>query len=753
MEKAGELKEDKNNIESEVIRRQGRKLMFGKRFQLDENTLPIVEEIGKHMPGGFFIYKDSGEEELLYINEAAMNIFGCSSLDEFQELTGYTFRGMVHPDDYDAITGVINEQIAPNEEGYDYVEYRIIRRDGSVRWVEDYGHHTKTDTYGGIYYVFISDITEKKERMEEDIVRRQQEAREEELLRQLALNEQLLEKEKQRAELDKMITAMASDYRSVYYVDLDADDAVCYRADPEDAKQTPEGEHFPFYDRFRYYCDLYVDDGYRDGYLEFIEPDNIRKALSDENIIAYRYLTHRGGHDVYEMLRMAGVRHPADRDDHIVHAVGVGFTVIDAEMRRQIEYTQTLKEALSAAEEANSAKTTFLSNMSHEIRTPMNAIIGLNTIALENPDLPNVTREQLEQIGVSAHYLLNIINDVLDMSRIESGKMTLNLHDFSFSELLEQVDTIIGEQCREKDISYESRITGRMAEYYKGDEMKLRQILINILGNAVKFTPRGGSVVLTCEETASLKGNATIRFVMSDTGIGMSSEFLPRIFDTFSQEKTSSSNSYGSTGLGMAITKNFVELMNGSIDVESEKNVGTVFTVTVPLRRSALMTSAEKSAQKKSALQHSELHNDGIAGSEKKIKKQKAELNGRRLLLAEDVEVNAQIMMMVLEARGITAELAVNGKIAVQMFKSNEPGYYDAILMDMRMPEMDGLTATKEIRKSGKADAETIPIIALTANAFDEDVQRSLQAGLNAHLAKPVEPDTLYGALETLIKE
>ena len=165
------------------------------------------------------------------------------------------------------------------------------------------------------------------------------------------------------------------------------------------------------------------------------------------------------------------------------------------------------------------------------------------------------------------------------------------------------------------------------------------------------------------------------------------------------------------------------------------------------------MTSAEKSAQKKSALHHSELHNDGIAGSEKKIKKQKAELNGRRLLLAEDVEVNAQIMMMVLEARGITAELAVNGKIAVQMFKSNEPGYYDAILMDMRMPEMDGLTATREIRKSGKADAETIPIIALTANAFDEDVQRSLQAGLNAHLAKPVEPDTLYGALETLIKE
>jgi CheY-like chemotaxis protein len=348
---------------------------------------------------------------------------------------------------------------------------------------------------------------------------------------------------------------------------------------------------------------------------------------------------------------------------------------------------------------------------------------------------------------------LGLINDILDMSRIESGRVTLKNEEFSFREFLDQINIIINGQCVDKGLVYHCSIVGNVSDFYYGDDMKMKQVLINILGNAVKFTPRGGSVVLTCEETASLKGNATIRFVMSDTGIGMSSEFLPRIFDTFSQEKTSSSNSYGSTGLGMAITKNFVELMNGSIDVESEKNVGTVFTVTVPLRRSALMTSAEKSAQKKSALQHSELHNDGIAGSEKKIKKQKAELNGRRLLLAEDVEVNAQIMMMVLEARGITAELAVNGKIAVQMFKLNEPGYYDAILMDMRMPEMDGLTATREIRKSGKADAETIPIIALTANAFDEDVQRSLQAGLNAHLAKPVEPDTLYGALETLIKE
>ena len=704
--------------------------MFGKRFQLNDEMLPIVEEIGSHMPGGFFIYQASGDETLLYINRAAMEIYGCADLDEFKEHTGYSFKGMVYPDDYDAISSSIDEQIGSKEDKIDYVEYRIVRKDGSVRWVDDYGHYTDTDAYGGIYYVFISDITEKKEQA----AARERQA---ELEHQLMMQEKMLEQEKQRAELNSMITAMASDYRSVYHVDLDANDAVCYRTDPDDPWKMPEGVHFPFHERFLEYCELFVDPDYRDEFIEFIDPDNIRRDLSNENIIAYRYLARRGESEYYEMLRMAGVRHPADRDDNMVHAVGVGFTEIDKEMRESIDRNRALREALAAAEQASKAKTTFLSNMSHEIRTPMNAIIGLNKIALENPELPDETREQLVKIGDAAQHLLSIINDILDMSRIESGRMTFNAEEFSLDELLEQVNVLIGSQCREEGLTYEFITKGKTGGRYSGDEMKLKQILINILGNSVKFTPEGGKVTLKVEERKRLGGNATFRFVMSDTGIGMSKDYLPKIFDAFSQENSaaSSSGKFGSTGLGMPITKSFVELMNGRIEVDSEKGVGTTFVVTLTLKECEDADRQEDDGHGKDA---------GAADGG-------LDLSGRRILLAEDMTVNAEIMMMVLGMQGMEAEHAENGQQAVDMYLASEPGYYDAVLMDMRMPVMGGLDAARAIRASGRADAETIPIIALTANAFDEDVQRSMQAGLNAHLSKPVEPATIFATLEKLI--
>ena len=864
--------------------------MFGKRFQLNQETLPVVEEIGRHMPGGFFIYKASGTEELLYANQAVLDIYGCKDQNEFIRLTGFTFRGMVHPEDYAAISSAIGEQIRGNESKLDYVEYRIVRRDGSIRWVDDYGHYTETDAYGGIYYVFISDITEKREQMETDMavrqaviealsesyhtvwlindvetesfslyrgdvagntahaapirdalkqmkysqakdyyirttvaesererlskeltlneivsrlrerrqytvtylrtmddgseryfriefailhmpggklgvvcgfkdvdsdVRQEQavqqalreaekkeaeskrliaeaeaKARQEKLEEQLKLQQQLLEQEKHRQELDSMITAMASDYRSVYHVDLDMDDAVCYRADPEDPGQTPEGVHFPFHTRFMEYGRRYVDKDYQEEFFSFIDPDNIRSALATENIIAFRYLKRHRGKECYEMLRMAGVRHPADRDDHIVHALGVGFTIIDTEMRQSIEKNRALRIALAAAEEANKAKTAFLSNMSHEMRTPMNAIIGLNKIALDCHDLSEETRDHLEKIGASAHHLLSIINDILDMSRIESGRMTVKPEEFSFQELLDQVNTIIGGQCRDKNLIYECNVSEQICENYIGDAMKLSQIMINILGNAVKFTPEGGKVTFTVEEQAMMEGNATLRFTMKDTGIGMSREFLPKIFDTFSQEDSSASNRYGSTGLGMPITKSLVELMNGRIEVESEKGVGTTFTVTLPLKESREVRQKNKSG---------DLH--------KKV----VDLKERRILLAEDVLINAEIMIMLLGMKEIEVDHAENGKIAVDKYLEHEDGYYDAVLMDMRMPVMDGLEASRAIRASGKSDAGTIPVIALTANAFDEDVQRSMQAGLNAHLSKPVEPGVLFDTLEKLI--
>ena len=693
--------------------------MFGERFELNEQTMHIVEEIGRHMPGGFFIYKAAQPEELLYANRAVIDIYGCDDLDDFKQLTGFTFKGMLHPDDYYSIAESIAEQVRGNEDKNDYAEYRIVRKDGVVRWVDDYGHYTDTDAYGGIYYVFISDITDKRKQKE-------MEAR-------LALQEQLLEKERQRVEQDKLITALASDYRGVYYVQIDDGECVCYQEHSELQRGPKEGEHFPYLRGLTRYGQLYVTEQYRDQFIQFIQPESIREGLRSERVISFRYLVNLDGNESFEMIKFAGVRHPEDRDDNLVHAVGMCFADVDVETRRSLQQTKALAEALEAAEEASRAKTVFLSNMSHEIRTPMNAIIGLDNIALSNPAIPQETREELEQIGVSAKHLLSIINDILDMSRIESGRLTLTTGEFAIAKTLEQVNTIIGGQCNDKGVEYECHVNGDLDDYYIGDDMKLRQVMINVLGNAVKFTPAGGKVTFTVEEIARAQGKSTLQFTIADTGIGISEEYLPKIFDAFSQEDSTAANKYGSTGLGLPITKSLVELMGGTIDVESEKGVGTTFTLTVMLANSD---------------RHDETTaDDGPAAGVH------THLEGRRVLLAEDVEVNAEIMVVLLDMHGMEADVAENGQVAVDKFASHEPGYYSAILMDMRMPVLNGLQATEAIRGMGREDSADIPIIALTANAFDEDVQRSMQAGLDAHLSKPVEADALFATLEALIEQ
>ena len=413
--------------------------------------------------------------------------------------------------------------------------------------------------------------------------------------------------------------------------------------------------------------------------------------------------------------------------------IALSDKLIEQQKHRE-EQNKMLSEALEAAEEANRAKTAFLSNMSHEMRTPMNAIIGLDSLALRNESLEDETREHLEKIGESARHLLGLINDILDMSRIESGRIILRKEEFSFREMLEQINSMVMSQCSEKGLKYECSLADDISEYYIGDDMKLKQVLINILGNAIKFTEPPGEVSFAIDKVASYADKTTIRFVIKDTGIGMDESFLPKIFDAFAQEHGEKSNKYGSTGLGMAISKNIVEIMNGTIAVSSEKGNGTEFTVTVTLNN----------------CEHHE--QDGDAASSVK-EKMRADLKGRKILFAEDVEINAEIMKELLQIKDMEADHAQNGKIVVDMFSASEEGYYDAILMDVRMPEMDGLEAAGKIRHLNRSDAKAIPIIAMTANAFDEDVQRSMQAGMNAHLSKPVEPDRLYRTMEELIWE
>ena len=409
------------------------------------------------------------------------------------------------------------------------------------------------------------------------------------------------------------------------------------------------------------------------------------------------------------------------------------FTLMEAAVFVAVIYNQSEKNlAIASAKEAESAsraKTRFLSQMSHEIRTPINAIIGLDSIVLRDESISPHTREELEKIGASAKHLLSLINDILDMSRIESGRMALNEDKFSLRELLDQVNVIIGGQCEDKRLRYTCDKAGSLDAYYIGDNLKLKQVIINILGNSVKFTEAPGDITFTVEQTACTEDNATLRFTMQDTGIGMDKDFLPRLFDTFSQENSANTNQYGGSGLGMAITKSFVEMMGGEIRVESEKGHGTTFFVTVTLGR----------AQEDP---------DTVV---EKTPVEKLSLEGRHLLIAEDQELNAEVLTDLLELEDMSSEWAENGQLAVELFAKNDPGHFDAILMDMRMPVMDGLTAAQEIRKLDRPDAATIPIIALTANAFAEDVQQCLQAGMNAHLSKPVDIDLLKETLAGLL--
>ncbi len=449
----------------------------------------------------------------------------------------------------------------------------------------------------------------------------------------------------------------------------------------------------------------------------------------------------------------------------IVLALLVMFDIYNHTQRR--ERQTEIEKAL--AEDASRAKTSFLSNMSHEIRTPLNAIIGLDSMALRSENLEPRTREQLEKIGASAKHLLGLINDILDMSRIESGRMVLKNEEFRLGDMIGQVNIMVQSQCLEKGLQYTCKIDENVGNVYFGDDMKLKQVLINILGNSVKFTEPPGEVSLHVSRIPSSASEDVLRFQMRDTGIGMDEKYISKIFEAFSQEDMTSTNRYGGSGLGMAITKNFVEMMQGKIEVKSQKGVGSVFIVTVPLKR-ALRPKTEKERSVLGGNAKAEplgtAGADALAGGRpaaaigtlpgeqaepggaaETAKTDAAKLAGKRLLLAEDVALNAEILTDLLELEDIRSETAENGQIALEMFSEKPAGYYDAILMDMRMPVMDGLAATRAIRALNREDAKTIPIIAMTANVFEEDIEQCLAAGMNAHLGKPIEPETLFTVL------
>ncbi len=400
------------------------------------------------------------------------------------------------------------------------------------------------------------------------------------------------------------------------------------------------------------------------------------------------------------------------------------------DITNEVEQEQRLRDALERAEEASKAKTMFLSHMSHDIRTPINGIMGMTNIALRHLDDTGRVRECLKKIDGSSHHLLSLINDVLDMSRIESGKVHINEEPFDLGELIADCSSIIQGQLVGREIDYSADLSGILHRKLVGDDLHLRQILINILGNSVKFTHDGDRISICVRELGQEDGMARFLFELSDTGIGMSKDFLPKLFDSFSQENGGSRTNYKGTGLGMAITKEFVELMNGTIEVESQLNEGTKFTIELPMRIDEEPENSRVSPEN-----------------------EMADIRGLRVLVAEDNDINMEIVTMLLGEMGVEVTQAWNGKEAVESFENSPVGLLDAILMDVMMPEMDGMDATRKIRAMNRPDAKSVPIIAATANAYEEDVRMVREAGMDAHIAKPMDIGQLAHLLQRLSKK
>lgn len=549
---------------------QGHEQKEQRSLTLSEQTFPIIEQITAGMPGGFFIYHADGDEKLIYANQALIRMYGCESLEEFQEHTGNTFPGLVHPEDVEEVERKIRQQIFAGESDLDYVEYRIVRKDGEVRWIEDYGHFVHTELYGDIFYVFVEDATEKK--------------------------------------------------------------------------------------------------------LKAIE---------------------------------------------------------QARTARLVQERLEALEALVKAQQASQAKTMFLNNMSHDMRTPMNAIIGFAHLASTHLDDLELVRDYLNKIAAASDHLLSLINDVLDMSRIESGKVVIKEEPCNLLKVLRDMQSMIQSGLEAKKLNFRLDDSALIHPDVICDRLRLDQVLLNALGNALKFTPAGGDIFFTAtERPGDAEDNAVYEFCIRDTGIGMAPEFIEHIFEPFERERTSTVSGIQGTGLGMSITKNLVELMGGQIAVESRKGCGSAFTFTFTFRFGE--TSAEQDTT------------DMPSGQQ---------LIGRRLLLAEDNELNQEIAVTILEEAGCIVDVAANGAEAVEKVSRSLDHPYEVILMDIQMPVMDGIEAAKAIRAMSDPYLAKVPIIAMTANVFEEDCQRVLSAGMNGHLGKPIDIDRLFTTLQSVLTE
>ena len=416
----------------------------------------------------------------------------------------------------------------------------------------------------------------------------------------------------------------------------------------------------------------------------------------------------------------------------VMFVLSVLFTALLLAIGARMKAT-VIQGNLKRAEAANLAKSEFLSRMSHEIRTPMNGIVGMSTIAMQNIDNTDKIKDCLEKVIMSSKHLLALINDLLDMSKIESGKVELRHESFNFRAFLQDLENLYGEQAKSKGISYETILASDLEVQIIGDSLRLNQVLSNLLSNALKFTPAKGMIKLRVSKTGEDQENVYLRFEVIDTGCGIAEENYDKIFESFEQENVDVTYKYGGTGLGLSIVKRFTGLMGGGIHVTSVQGNGSTFTVDLPFGK---IKESGKPTRFSDINGRNDLAKDCYAVD--------YDFKGKRILLVEDNELNREIAEELIGVTGASVESAEDGVQAVEMFKESAEGYYDLILMDVQMPHMDGYEATRCIRALGRSDAQKVPIFAMTANAFAEDVQKSREAGMNAHISKPLDIRAVY---------
>ena len=474
------------------------------------------------------------------------------------------------------------------------------------------------------------------------------------------------------------------------------------------------------------YIENMIAPSFQKNYMAFTDISTMESRLKEHDSISCISQTIKGA-----WMRSMIVPQKCDEKGNL-STVLLAISDVTEEKEHELEQDRILRNALSSAEHANRAKTAFLNNMSHDIRTPMNAIIGFTSLAAEHLYDREIIRDYLEKISTSGKHLLSLINDVLDMSRIESGSVKIEKTNVYLPDVLEDLKTIILESVhakqqklliKQQDVVHEDIIT---------DKLRLTQVLLNIISNAVKFTPVGGTIHILVEEKASQKaGYAVYSFCIKDNGIGMSKEFQEHVFDSFARERTVTESGITGTGLGMAITKNIVDLMGGTIHLTSKQGEGSEFIVTLECEL------ADKTVQDKQS-------------SCPKAEKKHLDYSGKKVLLVEDNELNREIATEILKSLGLKVDYAADGMEAVEIMSSEAGNQYDMIFMDIQMPKMDGYTATREIRTLKDTKKANVPIIAMTANAFDEDRKKAIKAGMNGHIAKPIDVNVILQNLDRI---